>query len=91
MKIHVVVAQRKCAYQGEYGIEAIACMSEYEYSDNPEYLKGELVKARKSGEFDSVEIVELDVNEKDLTAILFPAHKAVNAAVAGLTNADSAE
>jgi hypothetical protein len=42
-------------------------------SDNPEYLKGELVKARKSDEFDSVEIVELDVNEKDLTAILFPA------------------
>jgi hypothetical protein len=30
MKIHVFVAQRKCAYQGEYGIEAIACMSEYE-------------------------------------------------------------
>lgn len=88
MKIHVIVGQRKCHYDGEYGLEALACMSEYEFSDSPEYLMEELAKARKSNEFDSVEIVELDVNEKQLRDILFPANKVVSAALVGVTNAD---
>ena len=86
MKIHVIIGQRKCKYAGEYGIESIACMSEYEFGDNPDYLMGELDKARKSDEFASVEIIDLEVSEKELTAILFPANKAVAAAVVGLTD-----
>jgi hypothetical protein len=88
MKIHVVVGQRKCDYPGEYGIEALACMSGYEFSESPEYLMEELAKARQSNEFDSVEIVELGVSEKELRDILFPANKIVSAAVLGVTHAD---
>jgi hypothetical protein len=86
MKIHVIIAQRKCSYQGEYGIEALHCMSEHEYSENPQFLIDGLERHRANGEFDSVEIVDLDVSEQDLRAVLFPS-KTVVASVAGQNSA----
>ena len=72
MEIIIVMAQRPCRYKGEYGPECLACMSEYEYDENPDYIQGELEKRRESEEFDAVEIVRLKVDDKAVDAALFP-------------------
>lgn len=81
MKLYVLYAQRKCRYPGEYGLEALACMSDNELSENPGYLLEQRDINLNSDQFDSVEIVELNVGEADVRGILFPAHKSVEASV----------
>lgn len=72
MKLHVLFAQRKENYPGEYAPEALACASEYDYDENPDYLNGELAKNMASGEFGSVRIVDLQINGAKLMEILRP-------------------
>lgn len=81
MELYVLMAQRKETYPGEYGPEALACMSEYEYSDNPEYLAREKKQADDSKEFERTEIVRLAVDSKLIMRILRPAAEAVPAAI----------
>jgi len=81
MKIYVVMAQRKCAYQGQYGLEALACMSEYEYSENPDFLHDCRAEHQGSGEFDAVEIVALSAPEAEIERRLYPDTTAVEATV----------
>ena len=38
MKVHVLFAQRIQRYKGQYGLEALAVMTEYDYDENPSYL-----------------------------------------------------
>lgn len=81
MEIIIVMAQRKCRYAGEYGPECLACMSEYEYSDNPSFINNALSENRDSGEFDAVEVVRLKVDNKKIMAALFPNREPINADV----------
>lgn len=81
MKIHVLMAQRKCDYPGQYAPEALACMSEAEFDDNPGHLREMREENIDSGEFDSVEIVELEVDGDAIDRRLFPERKPVQAAV----------
>ena len=81
MKIIVLVAQRKCSFPGQYGEEALACMSEYEYSDNPDYLHDALAAHRNSGEFDAAELITLKVPDEAITRRLYPAREPVDAEV----------
>ncbi len=78
MEIIIVIAQRKCQYPGEYGPECIACMSEYEYKDNPEFITNAVKENRENGEFDTVEIMRVYVDKKEIDSILYkrPAIKA---------------
>lgn len=66
MEIIVVMAQRKCDYPGQYGPEALACMSEYEFSDNPGYLHDARLENMDTGEFDAVELVTLKVPDGEI-------------------------
>ena len=81
MKLYVLYAQRKCRYPGEYGLEALACMSDNELSENPGYLDEQRDQYLKTDEFDKIEVIELNVSEADVRSILFPADKTVEASV----------
>ena len=75
------MAQRKCDYPGQYGEEALACMSEYEYDDNPDYLHEKLTEYRITNDFDAVEIVTLNVSDDDIRKQLFPHTNSIGATV----------
>jgi hypothetical protein len=72
MKLYVLMAQRKEHYEGQYGLEALACMTQYDNDANPDYLIDEMKKAKNTAEFDSVDVITLDVDEKSIYNVLFP-------------------
>ncbi len=82
MQLFVLFGQRKCAYPGQYAMEALACMDENSQSENPDYLEGEKTKYEQSGEFDRLSIVELAVSETDARRVLYPELQAIAATVA---------
>ncbi|APC44433.1 hypothetical protein [Pseudoalteromonas phage PH357] len=61
MIIHVLFAQRKESYDGEYAPEAVDVVDEYAFSDNPEYLEGRLSEFKSSAEYQNAEIVDIDL------------------------------
>ena len=81
MDIIMVIAQRKCAYDGQYGPECLACMTEYEYSDNPAHIEDALANGIESGEFSSVQQITLNVDTAAIDAALFPNREPIPAAV----------
>lgn len=83
MKIYVLVAQRNQRYEGQYGFEALECMSEYEMDDNPEYMDEKRNEYLTSCEFESVALASLEVSEQALKQLLFPARRSIPAEVEG--------
>lgn len=81
MKLHVLFAQRKERYPGEYAPESLACMTEYEQDENPEYLPAEQAKAEASGEFRSTAVVTLEFSGKELERLLNPTTVVLPAAI----------
>lgn len=81
MKIHLLIGQRKQRYEGEYGLEALACMTEHDHEENPDYLPQEQQKTSAGGEFDRVGIVTLSASEKEIRAILYPENRPIPAEV----------
>lgn len=81
MKLFVLFGQRKCAYPGQYAMEALACIDENGESENPDYLEGEHAKYEQSGEFDRLSIVPLTVREQDVRRVLYPEQQEIVAAV----------
>jgi len=69
MKLYIVFAQRKCAYEGQYAPETVAIADEYSHDCNPDYLEKELAKARDNDEFVAVELIEVDLGEDGFQAI----------------------
>jgi hypothetical protein len=81
MKVHVLFAQRKGSYSGQYGLEALAVMSEADMEANSDYLPTTLEENRRTGEFESLGIVTLWANEADILRRLEPDKSPVPAAV----------
>ena len=79
MELHILMAQRKCAYPGQYAPEALACMIDVEYSDNPDYLRDARQSNLDTGEFDAVEIITLTVDGHEIHKRLFPAQEPISA------------
>ncbi len=77
MDLMILMAQRKESYPGEYGPEALACMTEYDDSDNPDYLAEKKAEAIASGDFENVELIRISVDGKAIERILRPAIQAV--------------
>lgn len=86
MDIYILMAQRKERYDGEYGPEALACMSEYEHSDNPEYLDEQKAKADESGEFENTVILRLSADSRLIMRALRPSIEAVPTQVSEATS-----
>ena len=81
VKLHVLFAQRKERYHGEYAPESLACMTEYGQDENPEYLPAEQAKAEASGEFRSTAVVTLEFSGKELERLLNPTSVVLPAAI----------
>lgn len=81
MKLHVLFAQRKERYPGEYAPESLTCMTEYEQDENPDYLPAEQEKAEASGEFRSTAVVTLEFSGKELERLLNPTPAVLPAAI----------
>jgi len=81
MKLHVLFAQRKERYPGEYAPEALTCMTEHDADSNPEYLDAEKYGADSSGEFSSTAIVTLEFNSAELERILNPTASSIKATI----------
>lgn len=63
MKIHVIFGRRKDDGHLQYGIEALACMSDDEYSDYPDHFLKQMHSLEKCGDFENLAIVELEVDK----------------------------
>ena len=79
MDLFVLVGQRKEQYEGQFAPEALAVIDEYGYSDNPDYMRDELQKQTKSGEFSALAVMHLRVSDEAISAALFPAAKVIDA------------
>lgn len=83
MLLHVLMGQRKESYPGEYAPEALAVLDECVQSDNPDYMAGEKAKYDASDEFESVVVIDLEVSQAAILAILRPQPKAIVATIVG--------
>lgn len=83
MKIKVLFGQRKGQYEGEYGIDAIECMSEYELEENPEFMNERRKALEGVGDFEGIALVDLEVDETAIRAIMYPGTVAIPAKVLG--------
>ena len=81
MKIKMIIAQRKCRYTGEYAPECLEAISEFGYDDYPEYLDNKLVEYRESKEFDSIEMITISIDNKDIDSALYPNKKVISASL----------
>lgn len=81
MKLHVLYAQRKEHYPGEYAPEVLAAIDEFGQSDNPEFLDDERTKAVASGDFENVVVVTLEVNGAKIMEMLRPAKLTLQAEI----------
>lgn len=77
MKLYVLFGQRKERYPGEYGPEALACFTEYDYDGNPDYLPSEKEKHDNTGDFENTCIVELVVHTPSLMRLIRPVSKSI--------------
>ena len=71
------MAQRKCTYPGEYAPEALDVITEYDDDDNPDFLQDMKAENEASGEFTSVKVVTIDVDDKAINDVLFPSQKPI--------------
>jgi len=81
MKIKMIIAQRKCKYTGEYAPECLEAISEFGYDDSPEYLDDKLIEYRESKEFDSIEMIAISIDNKDIDSALYPNKKVISASL----------
>lgn len=81
MKVHVLFAQRREDYEGQYAPECLEVMSEWDAEDNPEYLIGKKTEADATGEFERTEIISLAVSDRDVIERLRPGSIAIAAQV----------
>lgn len=81
MKIYLIVGQRHQRYEGEYGLEALACMTEADNEANPDYLTDEMKKNRDSKDFDALALVALDVPAAEIRRRLYPDREPIPAKI----------
>ena len=70
MLLHLLIGQRHEAYPGQYGIEDLGAMTEYDAESNPEYLRDREAEMRGSGEFDRLSWISAEVDEDAVDARL---------------------
>lgn len=72
MKFHIILGQRKCRYEGEYGPEALDIADEFVMSDNPEWFEKQLAKHKKNTDFEFVNTIIVSVPDKVIDEVLNP-------------------
>jgi hypothetical protein len=72
MLIKVLFAQEKESYPGEYAPTALEVVTEYDYDENPDWLDKILIKYRNTPEYTHVAVIDIEINDEDLDARLYP-------------------
>lgn len=61
MILHIIFAQRRESYPGEYPVEALDVMDEYGFDENGQWLLDKLKEHKSNSDYLAVEIVEIQV------------------------------
>ncbi len=69
MRLHLIVGQRPCRYEGEYLPEVIACWDEGSVDENPDGFNADLLKAQGSVSFEAVRMVIVEVDTEAFTSL----------------------
>lgn len=75
MILKVLFGQRIESYAGEYGSEALEIIDEYTEEENPDFLTNKLKEYQKQDIFESLAIVEIEVDENKINSFLRPINK----------------
>ena len=72
MILKVLFIQRICSYDGEYAPEALVCVDEYSYSDNPAWFNNEVETQLETNKTDiySHAIIDIEVDYDKIFSIL---------------------
>ena len=81
MQIHILFAQRKQRYEGQYGPEALAVATEYDVDENEDYLPDTKLAHEQSGDYESLAIITFEVSDAEIMKRLRPEHKPLTAKV----------
>jgi hypothetical protein len=81
MILKVIFVQRQERYEGQYAPEAMECMTEFDYEENPEYLDDKLKEYQRNDNFVAANIVDINVNENKILDILFPSRKPIEGVI----------
>jgi hypothetical protein len=73
MLMHVLVGQRKEKYAGEYAPEALAVIGDEGMEENPAYMEEMHAENRATGEFESLVVLKLEIDQDAVMAALRPA------------------
>jgi hypothetical protein len=74
--LHILFAQRKCGYPGEFAPEALEIMDEFAYDDNGVWLHEKLEKYKKEdSSIERLEIIEVMVDYTKIREIMSPKHQ----------------
>lgn len=70
MLLYLLIAQRNVSYPGEFGMETLAVISEYDKEGNEAYIPDTYALMLISGEFERLAWVTATVNENEIDARL---------------------
>jgi hypothetical protein len=81
MKLFVLFGQRKERYSGEYGPEALEVTDECASEDNPEWIEEKKTEHESTNEFESLQIIHIEVPDAKIMKRLRPELDVIKATV----------
>ena len=69
--VYLIVGVRKCSYEDEYAPEVLGAIDKYSNENNTNYLESEIEKYRKDESFDSVKIIEVELDGNKIDDIVY--------------------
>lgn len=70
MKIHLIVAQRKCSYPGQYAPEVLDAIDSNTLHDNPDWLLEKLDNHRSYSDLERVEVLVVNIPDSAVDSVL---------------------
>lgn len=70
MTVHVIFGQRKCSYPGEYAPEVIDAATQWQLEDNTEWPTTRAKEAEATGDFSTVRVLDLEVDQDQIAKLL---------------------
>ena len=73
--LKVLFGKQKESYEGEYVSEALEIIDEYVDDENPDFLTNKLKEYQKQDIYESLVIVEIEIDEEKIKSFLRPVNK----------------
>jgi hypothetical protein len=81
MILKVIFAQRQEGQPEQYALEALHCVTEYEYRQNPSWWDEKLEACRKDPEYVACVAIDVDLDEDEVMKRLVPEYAPVEGTV----------